>query len=213
VIEVLFAEDQTIVRRGIVGLLHLTDDIRVVAEAADGQEALDRYREIQPDVLVLDIKMPKLTGVEVIEELAKDGLVPPAILLTTFDDDELFLQAVRAGARGFLLKDVSVDRFADAIRRVAAGETLLQPAVTERVMRIVQRKGTSFQTSDVPEHLTPRETQVLRLIAGGYSNREIANTLSMSEGSAKNHTSSILSKLGARDRTRAALRAIELGYL
>lgn len=133
--------------------------------------------------------------------------------MTTFDEDPLFLQAVQAGASGFLLKDVSVERLAESIRAVAAGKTLLQPALTERVVRVVQERGSSFESLPNPETLTPRETDVLRLIAAGYSNREIAESLGMTEGSVKNHISNVLSKLGARDRTRAVLRAIEIGYI
>lgn len=212
-IRVVFAEDQMIVRRGIVSLLHTTDDIRVVAEAADGEEALAAVAALMPDVVLLDIRMPRRTGIEVLEEMVRDKLTVPAILLTTFDEDPLFLKAVQAGAKGFLLKDVSVERLAAAIRIAAAGGTLLRPAVTERVVRAIQEKGTNFDSATMPDRLTPREADVLRLIAGGYSNREIAEALTMSEGSVKNHTSSILSKLGARDRTRAVLRGIELGYL
>jgi len=212
-IRVVFAEDQTIVRRGIVALLHTTKDIQIVAEAADGHEALAAIKAQQPDVALLDIRMPCLSGIEVLEHLAQAGMAIPAILLTTFDEDPLFLQAVQAGAKGFLLKDVSVERLAAAIRIAAQGGTLLRPAVTERVVRAIQGKGTSFESASLPDRLTPRETDVLRLIAAGYSNREIGDALSMSEGSVKNHASSILSKLGARDRTRAVLRGIELGYL
>jgi len=212
-IKILFAEDQTIVRRGIVGLLDLTPDIRVVAEAGDGNEAFELIRKIHPDVALLDIRMPKRTGIDVLQELNRLGEAVPTVFLTTFDEDPLFFQAVQAGARGFLLKDVSLERLAETIRAVVAGETVLQPALTERVVRLVRRQGTDFETSPNPKRLTPRELDVLRLVAGGYSNQEIATTLRMSAGSVKNHVSSILSKLGARDRTRAVLRAIELGYL
>ncbi len=203
-------------RRGIVTLLGLTPDIRVVAEAADGAEALALS---QPDagwildVAILDIRMPKLSGIEVLEQWRKSGRDIPAILLTTFDEDPLFLEAVRAGAKGFLLKDISLERLAEAIRIVAAGKTLLQPAVTERVIRIVKETGTLFESTENPDKLTPRECDVLRLVAAGYSNREIGESLKISEGAVKNHLSVVLSKLGARDRTRAVLRGIQLGIL
>lgn len=212
-IQTVFAEDQTIVRHGIVSLLHTTDDIRVIAEAADGEEALAAVLALKPDVALLDIRMPKLTGLEVLQQLNRQAIKIPTVLLTTFDEDPLFLQAVQSGAKGFLLKDVSVERLAAALRIAAAGGTLLRPAMTERVARVIQEKGTSFDSASMPDRLTPREADVLRLIAGGYSNREIAEALTMSEGSVKNHASSVLSKLGARDRTRAVLRGIELGYL
>jgi DNA-binding NarL/FixJ family response regulator len=212
-IRVLLAEDQTIVRRGIVTLLGLTPDIRVVAEAADGAQALELALSAAPDVAILDIRMPKLSGIDVLARWNKSGGSLPAILLTTFDEDPLFLQAVRAGARGFLLKDVTLERLAEAIRVVAAGKTLLQPGLTERVIRIVKETGTGFESAENPSQLTPREADVLRLVAAGYSNREIGGSLKISEGAVKNHLSVVLSKLGARDRTRAALRAIELGIL
>jgi DNA-binding NarL/FixJ family response regulator len=213
-IRVLLAEDHTIVRRGIVTLLGLTPDIRVEAEAADGIEALALARSGRHfDVGLFDIRMPGLTGTEVLRELKRLGVSLPAILLTTFDEDQLFLEAVQAGACGFLLKDISVDRLSEAIQAVASGEILLQPAITERVIRIVQEMGNQFEAHAEPERLTPREQDVLRLIAAGYSNREIAGSLRMSEGSVKNNTSNILAKLGARDRTRAVLRGIELGLI
>ncbi len=212
-IKVLLAEDQTIVRRGIEALLALTDDIRVTAEACDGAEALSAATAEEFDVALLDIRMPKLSGTQVIKQWAGAGKTLPAILLTTFDEDGLFLEAVQAGAHGFLLKDVSLERLAEAVRVVARGERLFQPVVTERVVRVIRERGTPFEAMAAPETLTPRERDILRLIAAGYSNREIASVLRMSEGAVKNHTSSILSKLGARDRTRAVLRGIERGLV
>jgi DNA-binding NarL/FixJ family response regulator len=157
--------------------------------------------------------MPKLTGIEVLLHWKALGRVTPTILLTTFDEDPLFLEAVKAGAHGFLLKDVSLERLAETIRIVSTGKKILQPVLTERIVRIVQEAGTSFSSTESPEPLTPRESDVLRLIAAGYSNREIGQSLGMSEGAVKNHASAVLSKLGARDRTRAVLRGIELGVL
>jgi DNA-binding NarL/FixJ family response regulator len=212
-IRIVLADDQTIVRRGIVSLLATMPDIEVVGEAADGEEAMVQVLEKRPDVAVFDIVMPKITGIEALKALRANQDAPPTILLTTFDEDPLFLQAIQAGAAGFLLKDVSVERLADGIRTVAKGGTLLQPAITERVVRVVQERGNAFDSLPEPESLTPREKDVLRLIAAGYSNREIGESLGMTEGSVKNHMSNVLSKLGARDRTRAVLRAIEIGYL
>ena len=213
VIKILLAEDQTIVRRGISALLALTGDIRVTAEACDGAEALAAALTGEFDVALLDIRMPRFSGTQVIKEWAAVGKRLPAILLTTFDEDGLFLEAVQSGAHGFLLKDVSLERLAEAVRVVAQGERLFQPALTERVVRVIRDRGTPFEALPSPETLTPRERDILRLIAAGYSNREIAAVLRMSEGAVKNHTSSILSKLGARDRTRAVLRGIERGLV
>ena len=212
-IRVLLVEDQTLVRRGICGLLALTGDIEVIAEAVDGEDAVAKIPEVQPDVVLLDVRLPKMSGIEVLTTLRDRNALPPTILLTTFDDDEALLKGVRAGARGFLLKDVSVERLADAIRQVNAGASLIRPAVTERVEERVRQIVPNFESLNPPDRLTRRETEVLRLMAGGYSNREIAESLELSEGVVKNHVSNVLSKLGVRDRTRAVLKGIELGYI
>lgn len=212
-IRVVLVDDQTLMRRGLRGLLDLTPDLRVVGEAADGEEALGAIAEAAPDVVLLDVRMPKLDGVGVLRRLGAQGALPPTILLTTFDDDAALLDGMRAGARGFLLKDVSFERLTEAIRRVAAGETLIRPAVTERVLRGLETLRPEFESLDPPDPLSRRETEVLRLMAGGYNNREIAEAQGTSEGTVKNHVSSILGKLGVRDRTRAVLKALELGYL
>ena len=212
-IRIVLADDQTLMRRGLRGLLALTDDLEVVAEAADGEEAERVIAEANPDLVLLDVRMPKRSGIEVLKALAAHGRVPPTILLTTFDDDAALFEGMRAGARGFLLKDVSFERLTDTIRRVVAGETIIRPAVTERVLKGLERIGPEFESLDPPDRLTPREVEILRLMAGGYSNREIADACGTSEGTVKNHASSILSKLGVRDRTRAVLKALELGYI
>lgn len=212
-IRVALAEDQTLVRRGLRSLLELTNDIIIAAEAADGDEAIAIVRGERPDVVLLDVRMPRRTGIEVLRELQASGELPPTILLTTFDDDEALLEAVKAGARGYLLKDVSLEQLTDAIRTVAAGGTLIRPAITERVLRGLEHVPRAFEALSPPDPLTKRELEVLRLMAGGYSNREIADALGTAEGTVKNHASSILSKLGVRDRTRAVLKAIELGYI
>jgi len=212
-IHVLLADDQTLVRQGIRSLLALTPDIRVVAEAQDGEEALGLIANTALDVLLLDVRMPKRTGLEVLEVLKTKPKAPPAILLTTFDDDVVAAAGIRLGARGFLLKDIGLEQLAEAIRAVAAGGTLWNPAVTERVMRGLEKLKPGFPVIEAPPALTPRETEILRFIASGKSNREIADMLGMAEGTVKNHASSILGKLGVRDRTRAVLRAIELGLI
>jgi len=212
-IRVALVDDQTLVRQGIRSLLELSDDIRVVVEAADGAEALRVIAEARPDVVLLDVRMPKRSGLEVLHDLQDSGRAVPTVLLTTFDDDAVAFEGVRAGAKGFLLKDVTLEQLTEAIRTVAAGGSLIRPAVTERVMRGIEGMRPSFDSLDPPDALTPRETQVLRLMAGGYSNREIADALGSAEGTVKNHASVILSKLGVRDRTRAVLKALELGWI
>lgn len=212
-IRVVLVDDQTLVRRGIRSLLELSGDVAVVAEAADGDEGLSAIRRERPDVVLLDVRMPNKNGLDVLRELQAAGSSPPAILLTTFDDDEVLLEGMKAGARGYLLKDVSLEQLTDAIRTVARGGTFLRPAVTERVLRGLEHIRRDFDALSPPDPLTKRAIEILRLMAGGYSNREIADTLGTAEGTVKNHASSILSKLGVRDRTRAVLKALELGYI
>ena len=212
-IRVVLVDDQTLVRRGIKSLLDLSGDVTVIAEADNGDEAIAVIRREAPDVVLLDVRMPGKSGLEVLRALGADGKPPPTILLTTFDDDEVLLEAVRAGARGYLLKDVSLEQLTEAIRAVARGETAIRPAVTERVLRGLERTRRDFDALNPPDALTRRELEILRLMAGGYSNREIAGALSVAEGTVKNHASTILSKLGVRDRTRAVLKALERGYI
>jgi DNA-binding NarL/FixJ family response regulator len=212
-IRVVLVDDQTLVRRGVRALLELAGDITIVAEAGDGVEGAAVIRRERPDVVLLDVRMPKATGLDLLRELREARELPPTILLTTFDDDDALLEGVRAGARGYLLKDVSLEQLTGAIRAVAAGETLIRPAITERVLRGLEHVRRDFDALDPPDPLTRREIEILRLMAGGYSNREIAEALGTAEGTIKNHASSILSKLGVRDRTRAVLKALEKGYI
>jgi len=205
-IRVALVDDQMLVRSGIRGLLDLTDDIRVVAEAADGIDAGRVLAQTAVDVLLLDVRMPGRGGVELLRDTALP--LPPTIMLTTFDDDDALFDAMRAGARGFLLKDISLERLADGIRAVVAGETLFRPALTERTRASFRRSGEAAAGSLAT--LTARETEVLALMAGGLSNAEIAASLGCGEGTVKNHVSSVLAKLGVRDRVRAVLRGIEL---
>ena len=210
-IRVLIADDQTLIRQGIRTLLEMDPGMSVVGEAADGEETVQRLRSVSVDVLLLDIRMPRKDGIAVLRTLAADNALPPTLILTTFDDSDVVLDGIRAGARGFLLKDVSYSQLLAAIRAVAEGATVFQPAVTERLLRA----GSALRPSaEAPrEALTTREAEVVRLMAGGYSNREIARALGTAEGTIKNHVSSILAKFGVRDRTRAVLKALETGLL
>jgi DNA-binding NarL/FixJ family response regulator len=212
-IRVVLVDDQQLIRQGVRSLLGLTGDISVIAEASDGDDGIAVIRRERPDVVLLDLRMPKTDGVAVLKALQADAVLPPTIILTTFDDDVALLEAVRAGAKGYLLKDVSLEQLTAAIRDVAAGGTVIRPMVTERVMRGLEHVRREFDSLSPPDPLTRREVEILRLMAGGYSNREIASALGTAEGTVKNHASSILSKLGVRDRTRAVLKALELGYI
>ncbi|MBI3676817.1 MAG: response regulator transcription factor [Proteobacteria bacterium] len=212
-IEVCLVEDQALVREGIETLLNLTDDIRVTACATDGIEALEILRATKPDVVLLDIRMPRLDGLGVLKVLAQDPSCAAAvIILTTFDDDHSVLEGLRLGARGYLLKDVSFAKLTAAIRTVAAGGTLVSPAVTERLLRGLHTRPVKPSNVQL-EDLTPRELEVLRLMSGGFSNAEIASALNLTEGTVKNHVSSILAKLNTRDRVRAILKGIECGLV
>ncbi|WP_020573106.1 response regulator [Actinopolymorpha alba] len=229
-IRVCVTDDQTLVRQGILSLLRLADDVMVVAEASDGDESLAAIGRHQVDVLLLDLRMPGRDGIATLEALQERGIEVPTLVLTTFDDDELVLRALRAGARGYLLKDVTLGQLVGAIRTLAGGGTLVQPALTERLLRAVNAlpggypawatpTGTdpaiAHPIDDLPPPvpLTSRELEILRLLAGGFNNREIADAMYLAEGTVKNHVSSVLAKLHVRDRTRAVLRALHLGLL
>ncbi|WP_156759480.1 response regulator [Microbacterium karelineae] len=213
-LRVVVVDDQTLVRQGIRGLLEVSDDVAVVGEATDGAEALEAVERLHPDVVLLDLRMPRMDGIGALEELARRGSDVPVLVLTTFDDAELVLGALHAGARGYLLKDVTLDQLVRAIRTVASGGTMLQPALTERLLRAAARTGPEPAEPATPiEDLTAREQDVLHLVAGGYSNREIAHMLHLADGTVKNHVSAILMKLAARDRTQAVLRALHAGVL
>lgn len=212
-IRVCVVDDQTLVRAGLRSLLELSERVVVTAEASDGDEALHVARTDPPDVLLLDLRMPGRDGISTLEALASEGLDVPALVLTTFDDDELVLRALRAGARGYLLKDVTLDQLVGAIESVADGDRVVQPGLTDRLVRSLGDLPGTDEGPFVQQPLTARETEVLRLLASGWSNREIAAGLHLAEGTVKNHVSSVLLKLGVRDRTRAVLRALQLGLL
>ena len=212
-IKIMVVDDQTLVREGIKSLLALSDKVEVVAEAENGVDAIDTLSENQVDVMLMDIRMPKMTGIEAMQALTESQHLTPVIMLTTFDDHQLVLEAISAGAKGYLLKDVSLETLVDGIEKVYAGETLIQPAITEKVLKGLQGKHTPFDSFEKPEALSEKELEILRLMAAGCSNKEISQAMFKSEGTVKNQVSNVLSKLGVRDRTRAVLKAIELGVI
>jgi DNA-binding NarL/FixJ family response regulator len=213
VIRVVLADDQTLVRQGIRGLLELSKRVTVVAEAEDGPAALKAIEQARPDVALLDVRMPIMSGLKVTSALRAKGNRTAVVLLTTFDDEAVLREGMRLGIAGYLLKDVGSDQLVDALETVATGGTLILPAAVGRAERELGRDGVPFESSTVPQRLTAREIEVLRLMVGGYSNREIADALGTAEGTVKNQASSILLKLGVRDRTRAVLKALEIGLL
>ncbi len=203
-VRIALVDDQALVLKGLSALLQGLDGIEIALEASDGAQLLAALPQRPVDVIVSDIRMPGVGGIELIERLRESGNATPVILLTTFDDSDLMLAAVQAGAQGFLLKDASPEDLAEAIHRVAGGDTLLQP-VSLGPVRALRRP----EPHTGPKlRLTDREVSILRLVAGGYSNKEIGRSLHLSEGTVKNYISDILVKLDCRDRTHAVLKAI-----
>ncbi len=203
-VRIALVDDQALVLKGLSALLQGLEGIEIALEASDGGQLLAALPQRPVDVIVSDIRMPGIGGIELIERLRESGNATPVILLTTFDDSELMLRAVQVGAQGFLLKDASPEDLAEAIHRVAAGDTLLQP-VSLGPVRALRRPEPHLGPK---LHLTDREISILRLVAGGYSNKEIGRSLHLSEGTVKNYISDILVKLDCRDRTHAVLKAI-----
>jgi DNA-binding NarL/FixJ family response regulator len=203
-VRIALVDDQALVLKGLSALLHGQGGIEIALEASDGAQLLAALPQRPVDVIVSDIRMPGMSGIELIGALREAGNATPVILLTTFDDSSLMLAAVAAGAQGFLLKDASPEDLTEAIQRVAAGATLLQP-VSLGPVRALRTAGPQ---SGPKIHLTDREISILRLVAGGYSNKEIGRSLHLSEGTVKNYMSELLQKLDCRDRTHAVLKAI-----
>ena len=201
-IRVLVVEDHHVVRQGLVALLNVVDGIEVVGEAADGVEAIAQFRKFQPNVTLIDLRMPRLSGVEVIQRVRMETPAARFIVLTTYDGDEDIFRALQAGARAYLLKGMTTDDLVSTIRAVHAGRSHIPPAIAQR---LAERVGT--------EELTPREFDVLEQIVRGCSNKEIATALDISEATVKTHINSLLGKLGVTDRTQAATAAIQRGIV
>ena len=212
-IRILLVDDQRLMREGLRILLEMEPDLEVAGEAGDGHAALEAYAAFQPDVVLMDVRMPGMDGVEATWRLREQWPDARVIILTTFDDDEYVFEALRAGALGYLLKDVSGHELAEAVRSVAGGKALIDPSVTRKVMAEFARMAPPVRPpeSGLAEPLSGREREILKLLAQGLSNGEIAHRLSLAEGTVKNYVTVILQKLGARDRTQAALRAREMG--
>jgi DNA-binding NarL/FixJ family response regulator len=215
-IRVLLVDDQALFREGLETLLSLHRDIEVVGQACNGREAVDVAADVRPDVVLMDVRMPILDGVRATRRLTEGMPQCKVIVLTTFDDDEYVFDALRAGAAGYLLKDVASARLVEAIRATARGESILEPSVAAKVIAEFTRVSSmvpAAQLAEMVEPLSERELEILALIARGASNREIGDRLFIAEGTVKNHVTRILAKLGVRDRTQAALKARELGLL
>ena len=217
VIRILLCEDQTLMRQGLHTVLELEPGFQVVAEAEDGEQAIKRYAELQnqglgPDIVLMDVQMPRQNGVQATAAISTAYPGARIIILTTFDYEDYVFEAVKAGAMGYLLKDVPANELADTIRRVHSGEPFIQPSIASKLLMGVGRKGrvpTGQNSAPFDEELSSREVEVLKLLASGASNREIAERLTLAEGTVKNHVSNILSKLHAENRTQAANLARE----
>ena len=214
-IKILLVDDQRLMRDGLRTLLELEEDLIVVGEAEDGEAALSAYDTHQPDVVLMDIQMPTMDGVEATRRLRSQWPDARIMILTTFDDDEYVFEGLRAGALGYMLKAASGTELAAAVRTIAAGGALIEPSVARKVVaefaRLTPAPGSP--TSSLPEPLSEREIEIVQTLAQGLTNREIADRLALAEGTVKNYVTNILQKLGVRDRTQAALRARELGFL
>jgi len=213
-VRIIVADDHVVVRTGFAALLETQPDFTVVGTASDGEQAVRMSRELSPDVVLMDVRMPVMDGIEATRQLS-EGPRPRVLILTTFDLDQYVYDALCAGASGFLLKDVTAERLFDAVRVIAAGEALLAPAVTRRLISEFARLRPRPDGAPAAAlgTLTPRETQVLRLVAEGLSNPEIAARLVVTEETVKTHVSRMLSKLGLRDRTQAVVTAYESGLV
>ncbi len=212
---VLIVDDQRLMRDGLRTLLELEGDFQVVGEAEDGQSALDAFERLRPGVVLMDVRMPGMDGVEATRRLLAAHPEARVIILTTFDDDEYVFEGLRAGAMGYLLKDISGDELASAIRTVAAGGALVEPSLARRVLAEFARMKPPARevNSGLAEPLSDREKEILKLVGQGLTNKQIATRLFLAEGTVKNYVTNILQKLGVVDRTQAALRARELGVL
>ncbi|VAW31778.1 Two-component transcriptional response regulator, LuxR family [hydrothermal vent metagenome] len=215
-IRLLLVDDQALFREGLRTLLSVHDDLQVVGEASNGEEAITAVAELSPDVILMDLRMPVLNGVAATRQISQSHPNSRVIVLTTFDDDEYLFDGLRAGAVGYLLKDVPSAKLVEAIRAAARGESFLQPSVAAKVVAEFSRMSgvkTAVPQQTLIEPLSGRELEILGVLASGASNREIANQLFITEGTVKNHVSNILGKLDVRDRTRAALKAKEMGLI
>ena len=211
--KLILVEDETLVRLGLCELLNLDPRFQIVALAEEGCAAIDTIMQTPADLVLMDVRLPSLSGVDVLKEIRKRGLNTPVILITTFDDDDMFFRAVQGGANGFIRKDSSLTELTACIERVIRGERIFRPSVTRSTRNGLEAFQPSFDCTQLPEPLTKKEIEVLALMTAGLSNKEIALSMGISEATIKTHASSIFSKLGVRDRVRAVLKGLEIGYV
>ncbi len=211
--KILLVEDETLVRLGLCELLRLNANYEIVGQAEDGVRAVDLLMSVPSDVVLMDVRLPGQSGVDVLKTVRDRGLTTPIILVTTFDDDEVFFRAIQAGANGFLRKDSSLAELTSCIDKVISGERVFRPSVTRTARSGLEALQPKFESLDLPEPLTKKEAEVLSLMTAGMSNKEIAESLGVTEATIKTHASTIFAKLGVRDRVRAVLKGLEIGYI
>lgn len=211
--KILLVEDETLVRLGLCELLKLNPDYEIVGQAEDGVRAVDILMSVPSDVVLMDVRLPGQSGVDVLKAVRDKGFTTPIILVTTFDDDETFFRAIQAGANGFLRKDSSLAELTSCIDKVMSGERVFRPSVTRTARSGLEALQPQFESLDLPEPLTKKEAEVLSLMTAGLSNKEIAESLGVTEATIKTHASTIFAKLGVRDRVRAVLKGLEIGYI
>ena len=213
-VRVVLVDDQALIRTGFKMILETEDDIEVVGEASDGEQAISMTRSVRPDVVLMDVQMPTMDGLEATGRIVQDASIPSRIvILTTFERDDYIFEALRAGASGFLLKNAPSEELVHAVRVVAAGDALLAPSVTRKVIEGFIRRPAQHRNEGELRRLTERETEILQLLATGKSNSELAAHLFVGEGTIKTHVSSVLTKLGLRDRMQAVIFAYESGLI
>jgi DNA-binding NarL/FixJ family response regulator len=211
--KILLIEDETLVRLGLCELLRLNANYEIVGQAEDGVRAVDLLMSVPSDVVLMDVRLPGHSGVDVLKIVRDRGLATPIILVTTFDDDEVFFRAIQAGANGFIRKDSSLAELTSCIDKVISGERVFRPSVTRTARSGLEALQPKFESLDLPEPLTKKEAEVLSLMTTGMSNKEIAESLGVTEATIKTHASTIFAKLGVRDRVRAVLKGLEIGYI
>ena len=213
-IKILIADDQKLIREGLKVLLEMDDKFIVIGEASNGQEAVDLYIKLRTDIVLMDIQMPVINGVEAIKKILELNKEAKIIILTTFDDDEYVYEGLKSGALGYILKDTSIEKLSESIKIIHQGGALIEPSITKKILSELSKieKGQK-QKEDLIEELSVREKEILSLIAKGFSNREIADKLFLSVGTVKNYVTNILQKLEVKDRTQAAVKAKDLGLI
>jgi DNA-binding NarL/FixJ family response regulator len=211
--KIVLVEDETLVRLGLCELLKLNASIDIVAQAEEGFGAVETIMNTEADVVLMDVRLPGQSGVDVLKDVRQRGLITPVVLVTTFDDDDIFFRAIQNGANGFIRKDSTLVELTSCLDKVIAGERVFRPSVTRGARSALEAFQPKFESMELPEPLTKKESEVLALMTAGLSNKEIAESMGVTEATIKTHASTIFSKLGVRDRVRAVLKGLEIGYV